>query len=318
MRRLKFNIFVLGLCASAILTAGCETTDGPLSAATTASLNCNSVAKGYSTSCALILHAPVGTTYTATVTEGDDWCRLTNDRVSEVSETMAATESMQWVRFSQNVDDIRHASIRVEFDNGYIYELPFRQTVFDAPESYDKPWNELPRYRLDDNFEYRSHSSLMQNAAKRNYTYCFDKVHHVSLWVAYPLHVCYTAGSANRNYSDFGYDPDVTATWQANLVGHSYSGRYDRGHQIPAADRKCEQSFMNQTFYATNMTPQQSDFNQHLWGNLEGKVRGQICADTLYVVTGCYFGSDVEYDSSIARETTDFTGRSMPIPSQSS
>jgi endonuclease G len=93
----------------------------------------------------------------------------------------------------------------------------------------------------------------------------------------------------------------------------SYSGWYDRGHQIPAADRKCSQQMMDQTFYATNMTPQQANFNQNKWANLEGRVRGMVCSDTLYVVTGAYF--DGQHDSSIATKTTDKSGNTCPTPS---
>lgn len=304
---------VLWVMAVALLSVGCGKDDGgERVVVTNAYLNCNSVAKGYDTSCGLILHAPIGTTYTASVVSEGDWCLLTNDRVTEVTETMRATETMQWVRFSQNMEEIRYATITVVFDNGYTFELPLRQTVFDAPAEYDKPWNELPKYVPNDNYIYRTHTSVLQNEVKRNYTFCFDKTEHASLWVAYPLHTCYTTGDANRNNSNFGFDPDVAAMYQANL-NRSYSGPYDRGHQIPAADRKCTQAMMNQTFYSTNMTPQFNRFNQNMWGVLEGKVRDQICPDTLYVVTGAYFKGP--YDSSIAQYTTDASGQRMPIPS---
>jgi endonuclease G len=92
----------------------------------------------------------------------------------------------------------------------------------------------------------------------------------------------------------------------------SYNGRYDRGHQIPAADRKCSQEMMDQTFYATNMTPQQANFNQKKWGALEGKVRNMICSDTLYVVTGAYF--EGEHHSSIYKQTNDRSGNVCPTP----
>lgn len=312
---------VLCVMAVVLLFVGCGTTnDGERIVVTNAYLNCNSVAKGYDTSCGLILSAPIGTTYTASVVSDDDWCLLTNDRVSEVTETMRATETMQWVKFTQNFDEIRYATITVVFDNGYTFELPLRQTVFDAPESYDKPWNELPKYVPNENYIYRTHTSLLQNTTKRNYTFCFDKSVRASLWVAYPMHTCYTAGDANRNNSDFGFDPTVETIYQANLVGRSYTGPFDRGHQIPAADRKCTQAMMNQTFYATNMTPQYSKFNQHMWGYLEGKVRNMVCPDTLYVVTGAYFKGP--YDPSIEQltdgklYTTDGTRSQIcPIPS---
>jgi endonuclease G len=37
------------------------------------------------------------------------------------------------------------------------------------------------------------------------------------------------------------------------------------------------------------MMPQNSTFNQGVWGQLEGQVRKAICADTLYVVVGTLF-----------------------------
>jgi endonuclease G len=69
---------------------------------------------------------------------------------------------------------------------------------------------------------------------------------------------------------------------------------------------------MDQTFYATNMTPQQSKFNQNKWGVLEGKVRNMTCADTLYVVTGAWFGG--EHNNSIDSSTTDKSGNRCPTP----
>lgn len=69
---------------------------------------------------------------------------------------------------------------------------------------------------------------------------------------------------------------------------------------------------MDQTFYATNMTPQQSNFNQKKWATLEGKVRNWMCRDTLYVVTGAFFGDT--HHSSIASSTKDRSGNICPTP----
>ena len=56
-----------------------------------------------------------------------------------------------------------------------------------------------------------------------NYKYLsdFDKTLHVSHWVAYPLHYVYR-GSVNRQ-DDFGYDPKVNSSYQANLGRGSYN-----------------------------------------------------------------------------------------------
>ena len=69
---------------------------------------------------------------------------------------------------------------------------------------------------------------------------------------------------------------------------------------------------MDQTFYSTNMTPQQANFNQKLWATAEAKVRNNTCADTLYVVTGAYFGG--AHHSSIDSETTDRSNNVCPTP----
>ena len=297
-----------------VAACGKEEGTGEKTITTRAYLNCNSVVKGYATSCQLRLEAPVGTQYTVSVESDNDWCTLTNGNVTEFAGEMITSDAGQWVYFTRNESkEIRYATISVSFDNGYNFDLSLRQTVIEAPESYDKPWNELPKYVPNDDYVYLTHSATLNGEQRRNYTFCFDKTKHASLWVAYPQHRCYTSGSANRNNSDFGYDPEVETSWQAFLVGRSYVGRYDRGHQIPAADRKCSQEMMDQTFYATNMTPQQSNFNQKRWGYLEGKVRNWVCSDTLYVVTGAYFGGP--YSSSIATSTGDGAGNSMPTPS---
>ncbi|MBO5671983.1 MAG: DNA/RNA non-specific endonuclease, partial [Alistipes sp.] len=48
------------------------------------------------------------------------------------------------------------------------------------------------------------------------------------------------------------------------------------------------------------------------WATLEGKVRNMVCADTLFVVTGAWFGD--EHDSSINSSTTDKSGNYCPTP----
>ena len=308
------NIILLVVCLALTLLVACGKDDtAERVVETRADLNCNSVAKGYDTSCQLRLLAPVGTKYVAKVVEGSDWCTLTNNNVTEFNGEMTATEMGCWVYFSRNESkEIRYATIEVAFDNDYKFGLDLRQTIMEAPQDYDKPWNELPKYVENADYIYLTHSAMLNGEQRRNYTFCFDKTKRASLWVAYPQHRCYTSGSANRNNSDFGFDPSVDAALQANMLS-SYRGPYDRGHQIPAADRKCSQEMMDQTFYATNMTPQYGNFNQKRWGYLEGKVRNWVCNDTLYVVTGAYFGGP--YSNTIATSTTDRSGNVTPTPS---
>ena len=99
----------------------------------------------------------------------------------------------------------------------------------------------------------------------------------------------------NRENSTWVKDPSLPEEKQANVAsGGSYefsSKGYDRGHQIPSADRSGGAMTNQHTFYTSNVTPQLHNFNGGIWNNLEMAVRGWSSStnstDTLYVVTGC-------------------------------
>ena len=110
--------------------------------------------------------------------------------------------------------------------------------------------------------------------------------------MAYPLNSS-LIGSGDRTNA-WGYDPLVPKSEQA-LLASTYSeyqsngNGYDRGHQIPSADRLNYSSNVT-TFYYTNMTPQHTKFNGQAWAQLEDDVREWATASgvkMLYVVTGC-------------------------------
>ena len=165
-------------------------------------------------------------------------------------------------------------------------------------------WAELPTEKTNSSYQYVTHYALLSNQTVRNYSICFDKNKKAALWVAYPLHNCYL-GSAGRTDA-WAYDPIIAEQYQPDLT-KSYKSPYDRGHQLPSADRLANYELNAQTFYFTNMTPQLNRLNQDMWANLETKVRLNNCSDTLYVVTGAYFGAN-------ASTTTDGAGNVVPIP----
>ena len=272
----------------------------------------NTEVKGESKNCAVVLEAQQGTSYSLTIASDGDWATFTSGQLS-INGTMESRSKVIYIYFSKNATGTpRKADIEVNIA-GEIFSLSFTQHSYDNTIAVARAWAELPVCKEENNYIYNTHFGAMglRNDA-RNYTYCFDPSVRASLWVAYPLHKCYTSGEGNRNNSSFGYDPKVDDEVQAALGRGSYNGWYDRGHQLPAADRKCSQQMMDQTFYATNMTPQQSNFNQNKWGVLEGRVRNMVCSDTLYVVTGAYFGG--AHHSSIDSKTSDKSGNTCPTP----
>lgn len=153
-----------------------------------------------------------------------------------------------------------------------------------GPSEIKAGWLELPAMPEDSEFGFFSHDMKIGNVKTRNYTYAWDYENLVAPWVAYPLST-WTIGSGKRTDA-WGLDPSLPEKYQPVLY-RGFGGGYDRGHQLPSADRLNYAANVT-TFYGTNMTPQRSELNQHSWANLESKVRSWASrADTCYVVTGC-------------------------------
>lgn len=182
-------------------------------------------------------------------------------------------------------------------------------------DSRSAAWPELPLHIENEHYTYTTHYCTVRNQRDscdfngRNYTMCFDRTKRGAWWVAYPLHETYfSTGRPKRD--PWAYDPAFSFSWQADISHGSYIGGYDRGHQIPNADRNADLSpggMCYQTFYASNSTPQASVLNQRSWARLEAKVRSWVCADTLYVVTGAYWSPD-------CAQTTDKGGNVCAVP----
>lgn len=166
-------------------------------------------------------------------------------------------------------------------------------------------WMELPAMD-NDAYGYYSHSFVMNNEVYRNYSFAWSQKDLVSVWVAYPLCNLYTDGNVGRN-EKWGYDPLLGKGFSSN-PGTGYAGDYDRGHQLPSADRQSSAEANAQTFYGTNIAPQLSGHNTTIWLDLENKVRSIAAqADTVYVVTGCIVDGAKEF-------STDTDGMKITIP----
>lgn len=311
MLKVANKAFIILCCVAAAMLSSCENIAVEV-VESNAYLKSN-VVKGESKNCAVVLEAQQGISYKITIHSEDDWAHFSGG-VNVAEGEMTSNTKVVFVYFDKNASgESRDASLFVEFSDNKTYSLFFTQESYDNSIAFERQWAELPLCKVENHYIFNTHyGELGTKSNARNYTYCFDPQVRAALWVAYPLHSAYTTGSGNRNNSSFGYDPKVDEEVQANLGRGSYNGWYDRGHQLPAADRKCSQQMMDQTFYATNMTPQQANFNQNKWGALEGRVRGMICSDTLYVVTGAYF--EGAHHSSIHDKTTDKSGNTCPTP----
>ena len=144
---------------------------------------------------------------------------------------------------------------------------------------------EIPKMNNLSNEEVFIQHFLPDATTDRNYAMLYDKKLKMAYWVAYPLYNS-ILGSGNRTDA-WGYDPSISTAFQPNLFKGFQPTGYDRGHQLPSADRNLNTTQNKTTFYFTNMTAQASRLNQGIWANLETKVRTWTAqCDTMYVVTG--------------------------------
>ena len=146
--------------------------------------------------------------------------------------------------------------------------------------------------------------AVLSGKPMRSFTAAYDRDSRIALWVAYPLN----AGLIGEGSRGDGWHPSnlLPEKDQASLYkGFAYGSGYDRGHQIPSADR-LDPEANAQTFTFINATPQEHDFNGGIWAELEKVVRTWAKrSDTLYVVTGCVPGN---------RTIADNVGNPVIIP----
>jgi endonuclease G, mitochondrial len=94
-------------------------------------------------------------------------------------------------------------------------------------------------------------------------------------------------GPAKRK-NNFGPDPKVDDAKEAQL--DDYKGHpYDRGHLSPAADNRADNTQMSESFYLTNMVPQDPGHNRGIWRILEIAVRNTAMTNDIYVVSGTIY-----------------------------
>ena len=98
------------------------------------------------------------------------------------------------------------------------------------------------------------------------YTVSYDADFKTPQWVAWTLTAEKAHGTAPR-YDKFMPDPEVRGA-KAYTKDYSNSG-YDRGHMAPAGDMKWSEAAMRESFYMTNVCPQNRNLNRGDWKDLE-------------------------------------------------
>lgn len=168
---------------------------------------------------------------------------------------------------------LQNSSLETSQEND---NLPTKNTPIDNDGVIDIP--------TTTDFNFLPTSTTNQIAKHTYYTLSYSEKHEQAEWVAYILKPSYLK-KTYRKRPYFIYDKQVK-TKSANYRNYKQSG-YDRGHLCPAGDMRFSESAFNDTFFTSNISPQNHEFNAGIWNRLEQKTRywakkyGQ-----LYVITG--------------------------------
>lgn len=137
---------------------------------------------------------------------------------------------------------------------------------------------------VSDEFDFLPTSTTNDVYYRNTYVFSYSEAHEQSEWVAYYLDSD-DIKTTNFDRPFFEQDP-LVKTESADWRNYKKSG-YDKGHLCPAGDRKETLDEYNETFFTSNISPQEHNFNSGIWNRLEDKVRYWATKNNgLYVVTG--------------------------------
>ncbi len=279
-------------------------------------------------------------TWVAVLTQGSEWASFSQTGAQSTASGKVGAKFAIYLETNETTSP-RRGEIQIKFTDGYSKTFFFTQHNRSDNPSYDRNWGEQPAHRDGANYVYKTYYTTLSGTSRatRNYSVCFDLQKRVSHWVAYPVHRVYesprnyevgtsTAGRTNA----WAYDDAVTEYEPSDNYNTAYRilryeltdpvipqnnqqyieftntiRGYSRGHMLPSASRYNTWVTNAQTFYATNLMPQNGTLNGGSWGDVEMKTRDSKCTDTLFVVTGALFKNSTT--------ATDRKNNTIAVPS---
>ncbi|XP_069503835.1 nuclease EXOG, mitochondrial isoform X1 [Ambystoma mexicanum] len=119
-----------------------------------------------------------------------------------------------------------------------------------------------------------------------NHALSYDQERRIPRWVIEHISKSKIVGSANRGHCKFKRDPNVPAMFSAANEDYLRSG-WSRGHMAPAGDNKFSLQAMAETFYLSNIVPQNYENNAGFWNRMEMYCRDLTAKfDDVWVVSG--------------------------------
>uniref|UniRef100_A0A8C4QHZ8 Nuclease EXOG, mitochondrial n=1 Tax=Eptatretus burgeri TaxID=7764 RepID=A0A8C4QHZ8_EPTBU len=114
----------------------------------------------------------------------------------------------------------------------------------------------------------------------------FNQARRTPRWVAEHITSTKITGPANRKNMKFKADPSIQPHFSAFNEDYLGSG-WSRGHMAPAANCKYSQDAMRETFFLSNIVPQNNENNSGFWNRLELYCRS-LCSrfDDVWIISG--------------------------------
>ncbi|XP_045392447.1 nuclease EXOG, mitochondrial isoform X2 [Lemur catta] len=101
-----------------------------------------------------------------------------------------------------------------------------------------------------------------------NHALSYDQAKRVPRWVLEHISKSKIMGDADRKHCKFKPDPNIPAIFSAFNEDYVGSG-WSRGHMAPAGNNKFSSKAMAETFYLSNIVPQDFDNNSGYWNRME-------------------------------------------------
>lgn len=145
---------------------------------------------------------------------------------------------------------------------------------------------------VDKSFDYYPTSTSNQIIKHDNYTLSYKEEFEQAEWVAYEIK---KGRYSNQDYQrPFFIEDPMVKTGSADWRNYKNSG-YDKGHLCAAGDMKFSKAAFEETFFTSNISPQDREFNSGIWNRLEQKTRYWANKyDGIYVVTGGVLKDNLE------------------------
>jgi len=174
---------------------------------------------------------------------------------------------------------------------------------------------EMPALSREKGSYFISHEANISNSSTKktvNYSYEYDSVSCHSRWVAFVFNDTTGARVTNRSEA-WAEDPKLPEACSLPIYAFSGSG-YTRGHLCASYDRLFSTEANQETFYMSNMSPQDYAFNSFYWVVLEQLIQqwGRNGGfQNLYVCKGGTISSSLRRSTF---KSNTVSGRSVSIP----